>query len=526
MKPGASDSRLRHILTVGREYLTHWAIAGAIIALTGFAPEHWVADLFSHLAFPAGLRDGWLLRTFDFRLGLVAIGVAIIAWDVLRRSRFQKLSAPLDSQQETLGLVRTPDKSADDQQLIKTTKVATLGLMREGPSIAVLPFTNMSADPEQDYFADGVVEDIITALARYPRLFVVARNSSFSYKGKTVDIRQVSRDLGVRYILEGSVRKAANHVRITGQLIEAETGRHVWAEKYDGELADIFDLQDRITGRVVGTLEPHIQQAEIELSLKKRPDDLTSYDLFLRAKHNFNFVTGEGLDQAVVLAEQALSIDPNFAAAAVLASRARAYRVASGRRLEIDEDLEQSVQLAKKALQLDPVDVDVLSNAGRIFAWTGTDYEGGLELADKAISTYPYSAYAWGEAGWVNMHCAKPTETLRCLERAIELSPRDPFEFDRLAVKSWALIQLGEFDRAIAVARQSIQINKNFSAAHRAFSAALALSGRIPEAQQAGRELLAIEPNFTISRYDRRTRWVAASKTNLIKGLRLAGLPE
>jgi adenylate cyclase len=401
-----------------------------------------------------------------------------------------------------------------------------VGLMRQGPSIAVLPFTNMSGDPEQEYFADGVVEDIITALARYPRLFVVARNSSFGYKGKAVDIRQVGRDLGVRYVLEGSIRKAANRVRITGQLIEAESGRHVWAERYDGELADIFDLQDRITGHVVGTIEPHIQAAEIERSLKKRPDDLTAYDLFLQAKRNFHLVTGHGLDEAIALAERALSLDPNFAAAAVLVSRARGYRVASGRRQEIDEDIDLALQLAKKALQLDPIDVDVLANGGRMLAWTGTDYEGGLELAGKSTSIYPYSAYAWGEAGWVNMHCARPAEALRCLERAIELSPRDPFEFDRLAVKSWAHIQLGEFDHAIAVARQSLQINRNLSAGHRAFTASLALAGRIADAQQAGRELLAIEPNFTVSRYNRRTRWVAESKTNLLKGLRLAGLPE
>ena len=402
----------------------------------------------------------------------------------------------------------------------------SLGLMHDGPSIAVLPFTNMSGDPEQEYFADGVVEDIITALARYPRLFVVARNSSFSYKGRALDVRQVGRDLGVRYVLEGSIRKAGNRIRITGQLIEAETGRHLWAEKYDGELADIFDLQDRITGRVVGTIEPHIQRAEIELSLKKRPDDLTCYDLFLKAKHNFHLLTRKGLDEAISLAERALSTDPNFAAAAVLVSRARAYLVGQGLTLDIDEDIKYSVNWAKTALQLDANDVEVLANAARVFSWAGTDPEGAVELIEKALSMYPFSAYAWGEAGWINMYCGRPAEALRCLDRAMELSPRDPFEFDRLAVKAWALIQLGEFDRAITVARQSIQTNKLFSSGHRAFVAALALVGRITEAQHAGRELIAIEPNFTISRYDRRARWAPASKANLLKGLRLAAVPE
>jgi len=174
MKPGASESRLRHVLTLGREYLTHWVIAGAIIALTGFAPEHWVADLFSHLAIPESLRGGWLLRTFDFRLGLVAVGVAIIAWDVLRRSRLQKQGAFKDIQIETPHLA-LPDK----------------------PSIAVLPFQNMSGDPEQEYFADGMAEEILTALSHCKSLFVIARNSSFTYKGKAIDVRQVGRELGV-----------------------------------------------------------------------------------------------------------------------------------------------------------------------------------------------------------------------------------------------------------------------------------------------------------------------------------------
>ena len=440
-----------------------------------------------------------------------------VTFDDLGERELKNISRPV--RVYAIRLLLDPSKVVDRTE-------RSLGLMHDGPSIAVLPFTNMSGDPEQEYFADGVAEDIITALARYPRLFVVARNSSFSYKSKAVDIRQVGRDLGVRYVLEGSIRKASNRIRITGQLIEAETGRHLWAEKYDGELADIFDLQDRITGRVVGTIEPHIQRAEIELSLKKRRGDLSCYDLFLKAKHNFHLLTRKGLDEAISLAEQALRTDPNFAPAAVLISRARAYLVGQGLTPDVDRDIEQSVNWAKTALQLDASDVEVLANTARIFSWAGTDPEGALELIEKALSIYPFSAYAWGEAGWVNMYCGRPVETLRCLDRAMELSPRDPFEFDRLAVKSWALIQLEEFDRAIMVGRQSIQMNKMFSAGHRAFVAALALSGRITEAQQAGRELLAIEPNFTISRYDQRARWVPASKTNLIKGLRLAGLPE
>jgi TolB-like protein len=261
MNSGTSKSRLRRILVLGREHLTHWVIAGAILALTGFAPEHWVADLLNHLAIPESVRDGWLLRAIDLRIVLVAVGVAIIAWDVLRRSNLQKQ-------------IEIHDNQAGD---------AATAAFTDKPSIAVLPFQNMSGDPEQEYFADGMVEEIITGLSRIKWLLVISRNSSFIYKNKPVAVKEVADKLGVRYVLEGGVRKAGNRVRITAQLIDAKTGAHLWAEQYDRLLEDVFAMQDEITMCVIGAIEPNLRKAEIDRIKRQRPSNLNAYDLVLRS---------------------------------------------------------------------------------------------------------------------------------------------------------------------------------------------------------------------------------------------------
>jgi adenylate cyclase len=399
------------------------------------------------------------------------------------------------------------------------------GIMWEGPSVAVLPFDNMSSDPEQEYFADGVVEDIITALARYPSLFVVARNSSFAYKGKSPDIRAVGRDLGVRYVLQGSIRRGTGKIRITAQLIEAGTGKHLWAERYDRPLDDVFDLQDRIVSSVVGTIGPQIGEAEITRALKRSSSDLSTYELVLRSKFAFRKMTLSGLDDAVALAEKALEIDPSFAGAAIAAANARGYRVATGRSLETEGDIEGCLRHARNALELDPFNVEALAFAGRSFACFG-DHQTGLELVERACRDYPYSATAWTEAGWANMYCGRSTQAIECIHRALELSPRDPVEHDRLGVKAIALNQLGEYEQAISIAQQSIRMNSNVPSHYRAVIVALALSGRIDEARYWCATLLAIEPMFCISKWDARMRWRPEAKAALLRGLRLVGLPE
>ena len=272
MQSGASESRFGRLLTVGREYLTHWVIAGTFIVLTGFAPEHWVADLLSHLALPERIRHA-LQPALDIRVGLVTIGVAIIAWDVLRRSKFQKEATLRDSGIEAPYVSLTPARSANEQKLIQATNAAQLALP-DKPSIAILPFQNMSGDPEQEYFADGIVEAITSGLSRIRSFFVIARNSAFTYKGRAVNVRDIGSELGVAYLLEGSVQKAGDRLRITVQLIETEGGAHVWTAHYDGTIDDVFNLEDRITEQVAGALQPSIRIAEIERSRRKRPQDL------------------------------------------------------------------------------------------------------------------------------------------------------------------------------------------------------------------------------------------------------------
>ena len=399
------------------------------------------------------------------------------------------------------------------------------GIMQDGASIAVLPFDNMSSDPEQEYFADGMVEDIITALARYPSLFVVARNSSFAYRGKSPDIRAVGSDLGVQYVLEGSIRRAARRMRVTAQLIEAETGRHIWAEKYEGILDDVFHLQDHIVSSVVGTIGPQIGEAEIARAMKSPSKSLSAYELLLRSKFAFRKMTKSGLDDAVALAEKALEMDSRFAAAAIAAANARGYRAAFGHSSDVEVDIERTLKLCRMAVELDPHNVEALALTGRAFACYD-DHEVGLELVEQACRSYPYSAMAWTEAGWANRYCARPKQALECLERALELSPRDPFEYDRLTVKAGVLIQLGDYEQAILAAKQSIRLNSNASASYRNLIAALALSGKLKEARSACWELLVVEPAFRISDYDARMRWVPEAKAALLKGLRLAGLPE
>lgn len=456
-------------------------------------------------------------------------GGICISDDTFRQIR-NRVDAPFeDGGYQSLKNIAEPIRiwrhSGTSSKTALTANGQAIGIMREGPSIAVIPFSNMSSDPEQEYFADGIVEDIITALARYPSLFVVARNSSFAYKGKSPDVRLVGRDLGVRYVLEGSIRKSAKNVRINGQLIETDSGRHLWAEKYDGVLEDIFELQDRIVSNVVGTVGPQIGEAEIARAISKPSNSLSAYEFLLRSKFAFRKMTAAGLGEAVADAERALEIDPRFAAAAVAAANARGYRVASGRSSDNCADIEGCLRHARLALELDPFNVEAMAMAGRCFACFG-EHRAGIELAEQACRDYSYSAIAWMEAGWTNLYSARPQLAIECIQHAQALSPRDPTEHDRVGVIASALNQLGEYEQAISAARQSIRLNGNVPGHHRVLITALALSGNIEEARRSCEGLFAVEPTFRVSDWDARMRWVPEAKAAALKAYRLVGLPE
>jgi len=272
-------------------------------------------------------------------------------------------------------------------------------ILPEKPSIAVLPFTNLGEDRETDYFADGVVEDIITALAHVPRLFVVSRNSTFTYKGRPADIRTVGRELGVRYVLEGSVRRSGDRVRVTGQLIDAFDGTHLWAERFDGRLEDIFDLQDEITSRVVGAIAPRLEAAEIERSRRNRPESLDAYDLYLRALAPVREMTREASDEALALVDLALEIDPNYAAAAGLGAWAYTLRVAQNWPMDRQAEERRGMELGLKAVQKGGNDSEALAAGGYALAALGEALHEGLSAIERAIGLNPNSAMALSHAG-------------------------------------------------------------------------------------------------------------------------------
>jgi TolB-like protein/tetratricopeptide (TPR) repeat protein len=392
------------------------------------------------------------------------------------------------------------------------------------PSIAVLPFQNMSGDPDQDYFADGMVDEITTALSRFKFLFVIARNSSFAYKGKAVDIKQVGRELGVRYVLEGSVRKAAGKVRIIGQLIDAATGVHLWADRFEGDLADIFALQDRMTERVVSAVAPKMFQIEIGLAAR-RPNDLSAYDLCLRAVPHLNSRTPEGTAEALRLASRALEIDPSYGFAATLAGTCHFVNV--GEEWAADPksqtaELAEGFRLLRLAIQIDGKDSEALSALSRATSMWTCDFDTAKELADRAVSSNPNAADAWVHRGWTYLTAGRPEEAIRSFERAIRISPFDRLLVSNLVGMGCAFIDLGRFDEAVAAATKALQKNQAYGAAYRCLAAALSHLGRDAEARKTATRLLEIEPDFRLSKLMARGQ----RSQMVIEGLRKAGFPE
>jgi adenylate cyclase len=392
------------------------------------------------------------------------------------------------------------------------------------PSVAVLPFENMSGDPEQEYFADGMVEEIITALSRFKWLFVIARNSSFTFKGKAVDIKEVGRRLGVRYVLEGSVRKASGKVRITGQLIDAITGAHIWADRFERDVTDVFALQDEVTVAVVSAIQPKMLQTEIAMATRRRPENLTAYDYHLRALQQFYLATREGLAEAARLAHRALELDPRFGRAAALASRCRTQNVLWGYAIDPQFERNEAVRLLRLALSVDDGDPDTLAQAGFTLAYMVGDCERAIEIADRAVALNPNSFLAWDGRGWAYRVAGLPKEALPSFERAIRMSPVDPLLHHPLTGMGYAFIELGRFDEAIVAGKKAQRQNSSFPPAYRCLASAFAHLGRNAEAHEAAERLLEVDPSFTIS------AWIArGGQSNaklIIVGLRKAGLPE
>ena len=392
------------------------------------------------------------------------------------------------------------------------------------PSIAVLPFDNMSGDPEQEYFADGMVEEITTALSRFKWLFVIARNSSFTFKGKNVDVKEVGRRLGVRYVLEGSVRKASGQVRITGQLIDASTGAHIWADRFERDLTDIFTLQDEVTAAVVSAIQPKLLQTEIAMAARRRPENPTAYDFYLRAMAHFYLTTRESLTEAIKLAHRALELDPRFGLVAALGGVLHANNVLLGYADDPRSDRQEAIRLMRLAFSLDDGDPDMLAWAALTSTLMVGDSESEIEMADRAVALNPNSYIAWISRGWVHRNAGLPEEAIRSFERAIRASPLDPLLYRLFSGMGMALIELRRFEEAIAAGKKALRQNSSFLAVHIVLASAFAHLGRDAEAREAAARVLELDPAFTISARMGQRRQAHAKLE--IEGLRKAGLPE
>jgi TolB-like protein/class 3 adenylate cyclase/Tfp pilus assembly protein PilF len=392
----------------------------------------------------------------------------------------------------------------------------------EKPSIAVLPFQNMSGDPDQEYFADGMVEDIITALSRFKSLFVIARNSSFTYKGKAVDIKQVGRELGVRYVLEGSVRKSGNRVRITAQLIEAATDRHLWADKFDGALEDVFDLQDQVTSSVVGLIAPKLEQAEIERARQKPTDSLDSYDFFLRGMASVN---KRRFPEARVFFKQAFERDPDYGAAYAMAASTSMFEQAISGVPLTAEALADAIRLAQLASKTGSDDAFTLARSGHVLTYLGGEYDRGTAMVEHAIALNPNLAIAWYSRGWVTMMCGEAERAIESFDRMIRLSPLDPLRVSAWNGSSFAFFCLGRYEDGCVSAAKSIQVVAD---AHTlgAYIINAIRAGRPAEAQQAAARLLESQPDFRATRAgDAFPTRSPDQRNQIIAALREAGLP-
>jgi len=406
-----------------------------------------------------------------------------------------------------------------------TSKSFATGLaLPDKPSIAVLPFQNISGDPEQEYFADGMVEDIISGLSRIKWLFVIARNSSFTYKGRAVDVKQVGRDLGVRYVLEGSVRKASDRVRVTGQLVEAVTAAHVWAERYDRKYEDIFTLQDEITMSVVGAIEPSIRSAEMERVKRKRPDSLDAYDLVLQAQSDVYTKMPAPSSKALVLLERALALDPTYALAHAYA--AECHHTIFLRAGLHEENRVASIAHAEAAIAYGQDDSHALSFAGFVIGMDKHDRAGAFAAFDAALAISPSSAVTYFHGSVILALAGEADRAIEWAERGLRLSPFDPWRTSAFFALAIAHFQLGRYDEAAAAARKSVQSNPGFTMSHLVLAAPLAKLGQIDQAKAAASRALELQPGFRYSRWFAGANFTPTLATSLGEALRVAGLPE
>jgi TolB-like protein len=395
------------------------------------------------------------------------------------------------------------------------------------PSIAVLPFQNMSGDPEQDYFADGIVEEIITAISRMNWLFVIARNSSFTYKGRNVDVKQIGRELGVRYVLEGSVRKAGDKVRITGQLIDASNSVHLWADRFEGILEDIFDLQDQVTSSVIGAIAPKLEQAEIERSRRKPTESLDAYDHYLRGLAGVHLWTREANNEALAEFYKAIELDPGFATAYGMAARCYVQRKASSWVADRDAEVAEAERLARRSFELGQDDSVALCTAGIALEYVVGNPVDGEALINRAIELNPNLALAWLFSAWVKTRTGDSEESIKHVRQAMRLSPQDPQIVSMQACLATAHFIASRYAEALSFAETALRFKANYTLALCVAAAAAGMLNRQPEAQKAMTRLRQLEPDLRLSNLENMIPTHRPDQFALWgEGLRRAGLPD
>ncbi|MGY3175661.1 TolB-like protein [Pseudomonas sp. TE12234] len=426
------------------------------------------------------------------------------------------------------GEARQPDRPAIDQRSPTTPKEMPSSLvLPDKPSITVLPFQNLSGDPEQEYFADGIVEDLIAALSRIRWLFVIARNSSFTYKGQTVDAKGISQALGVRYLLEGSVRKCGNRVRITGQLIDATSGTHIWAERFEGALNDLFELQDQITQSVVGAIAPQLERAEIERAKRKPTESLDAYDYYLRAMAKLHNGTREALDEALPLFYKAIELDGEFASAYGMAAWCHFWRKINGWMTDQAQEIAEGVRLARLAVALGRDDAVALTRGGHALSHLTGDVDGGIALLDRARLLNPNLAPAWFLGGILRALRGETDAAIEHLTHAVRLSPLDPEMFRMQVGMALAHFFAGRLDLATDWAEKGLGNLPSFLPPVALLAASHALSGRMDKARLAMQRLRELDPALRLCNLK---DWLPIQRpedfARFADGLRLAGLPE
>jgi len=393
------------------------------------------------------------------------------------------------------------------------------------PSVAVLPFQNMSGDPEQEYFADGMVEEITAALCRVRDFFVIARNSAFSYKGRAVPVQQISRELGVRYLIVGSVRRAGDRVRITTQLIDGPSGNHLWANRYEGGITDVFDLQDRITESVVGAIQPSVRSAEIERSRRKRPESLDAYDLVLRAYPSVWSLERAANETALKLLDQAIAIEPDYQLALSLAAWCHAQQSVYNWTADLGSARSETLRLTRAAAALggeDPTVLTVLGAAHTIVR----DYEIAARMLERALTLDPNSAWAWNRSGWLESYLDRVDTAIEHFERALRLSPFDPMNLNAFIGIGGAHFVAGRYADAVGWFEKGLLDRPTATWVYRTIVPALALLGRHDQARAYLSRLLDEYPDLTIAKVVSALPYSQQALDRMAEGLRLARMPE